>query len=33
MAFLKAGGKVQEVPPGASGLFSIKDIKLSYQLS
>ncbi|WP_163836332.1 hypothetical protein [Spartinivicinus ruber] len=32
-AFLKSGGKIQEVPPGTSGLPSIKDIKRSYQVS
>ncbi|WP_163834920.1 hypothetical protein [Spartinivicinus ruber] len=32
-AFLKAGGKIQEVPPGATGLPSIKDVKRSYQMS
>ncbi|WP_163836850.1 hypothetical protein [Spartinivicinus ruber] len=32
-AFLKAGGKIKEVSPGASGLPSIKDVKRSYQVS
>ncbi|WP_425347708.1 hypothetical protein [Spartinivicinus poritis] len=32
-AFLKAGGKIQEVSPGASGLPSVKDVKQSYQVS
>ena len=30
--FLKAGGKIQEVPAGATGMPSIKDLKRSYQV-
>ena len=31
--FLKAGGKIQEVPVGATGMPSIQDLKRSYRMT